>query len=262
MARLPKTPKWLEAARTRNAPVTGKPDWLSRALSRAGIFPLKQAEEAIAAGRVKVDKRLAKQPFMPVTAASEVTVDGKPVDLVPATKVLMFHKPAGIIVAGRDLEKIGTVFEYLFSRLPPELEGFGWHAVGRLDRDTTGLLLFTNDERFVAHATMPETHLPKRYLSKVSGTVTAEKLERLRAGVELEDGKTRPCGARQLEDGRVELVLTEGRHHQVKRMLGHVGLPVLALHRDKVGELLLDVPEGGFRLLTTAEVEAGFGFTR
>lgn len=252
MARRPKTPKWLNAARARGA--SGKPDWLSRALARAGALPLKEAEAAIAGGRVKVDGKVVTAPFAPVSADADVRLDGVRVDVAPVTKVVVFHKPAGLVTSDHDPEGIGTVFDALGRVLPPALQGFQWHAVGRLDRDTTGLLLFTNDERFVAHATAPETHLPKRYLARVSGTPTEEKLQPLRAGLALDDGLTRPAEAALLADGRVALTLTEGRNHQVKRMLGAVGLPVLALHREAVGRLALDVPEGACRLLSDAEV--------
>jgi 23S rRNA pseudouridine2605 synthase/16S rRNA pseudouridine516 synthase len=122
------------------------------------------------------------------------------------------------------------------------------------------LLLFTNEERLVAHATSPETHVSKRYVTEVEGQPSQEALRRLREGVGLDDGPTRPAGARLLAPSRVELVLTEGRHHQVKRMLAAVGHPVRTLHREAVGEVTLDVPEGTCRLLTDAEVRQGLDF--
>lgn len=260
MPRRPKTPRWLDAARTRNAPAE-KPDWLARALCRAGVFPLDEVDGAILAGKVKLDGRVVREPFAPVAAESKVTVEGLAVDLKPVTRVVMFHKPAGVVTSDHDPEKIGTVFERLMEVLPASLQRFGWHAVGRLDRDTTGLLLFTNDERFVAHATSPSTKLPKRYLAHVSGTVSDAKLERLRRGLPIDGVLTRPAGARVLPDGRVELILTEGRHHQVKRMLGAVGNPVMKLHREAIGELLLDVPEGQCRALSDIEVQTHLGYT-
>ncbi|HYO53798.1 pseudouridine synthase [Archangium sp.] len=262
MARKPRTPRWLEAARRREEPVPegSRADWLARALGRAGVMPRAEAEQAIREGRVEVDGRVERDPFAPVHAGSAVRVDGQPRALDARTRALMFHKPAGVVVHGSDPEGIGTVFERLRSVLPPELRGHEWYAVGRLDRDTTGLLLFTNEERLVAHATSPETHVPKRYVVEVAGTPSETVLQRLREGVVLEDGPTRPAGARLLAPSRVELVLTEGRHHQVKRMLAAVGHPVRTLHREAVGELSLDVPEGAYRLLTDAEVEQGLGF--
>ncbi|MFY0524878.1 pseudouridine synthase [Archangium gephyra] len=262
MARKPKTPRWLEAARRRQEPVPegSRADWLARALGRAGVMPRSEAEQAIREGRVEVDGRVEREPFAPVHAGSAVRVDGTPRSLEARTLALMFHKPAGVVVHGSDPEGLGTVFERLRAVLPPELRGHEWYAVGRLDRDTTGLLLFTNEERLVAHATSPETHVPKRYVADVEGAPSEAALQRLREGLMLDDGPTRPAGARLLAPGRVELVLTEGRHHQVKRMLAAVGHPVRTLHREAVGTLVLDVPEGACRLLMDAEVQQGLGF--
>lgn len=248
---MPRNPRWLEAARAANAP---KSDWLARAIARAGALPLAEAERAIAEGRVKLDGKVAKTPFAPVTETSQVSVDGTPVSLAAKTRVLAFHKPRGLVTAGKDPERIGTVFEALQRALPPELQGFGWHAVGRLDRDTTGLLLFTNDERFVAHATSPDTHLTKRYVAKVHGEVTDDKLAKLRAGIELEDGPTRPAQAERIADGVVALTLTEGRNRQVKRMLGAVGLPVHALHRECIGDLVVHGEAGEFVELDSKQI--------
>jgi pseudouridine synthase len=255
-----KAPRWLEAARARDSGAGG--DWLSRALSRAGVLPLEQAEAAIMAGRIRLDFREERTPMAPVSATSRVTLDGHEVSLAWHTQVLMFHKPAGVVTHGFDAEGVGTVFEALRAVLPESLHRFGWHAVGRLDRDTTGLLLFTNDERFVAHATAPSTHLPKRYVAHVGASVTERKLEPLRQGVKIDDGPlTRPAKAQVRGTEYVELTLTEGRFHQVKRMLNAVGLPTLSLHREAVGELSLDVPVGQFRNVTEAEMQSALEFT-
>ena len=252
----------MEAARRRKEPVPegSRADWLARALGRAGVMPRAEAEQAIREGRVEVDGRVEREPFAPVHAGTVVRVDGQPRALEARTWVVLFHKPAGVVVAGHDPEGIGTVFERLRAVLTPELRGYEWYAVGRLDRDTTGLLLFTNEERLVAHATSPETHVPKRYVAEVEGQPSEEAVRKLREGLVLDDGPTRPAGARLLAPSRVELVLTEGRHHQVKRMLAAVGHPVRTLHREAVGEVVLDVPEGTYRLLTEAEVHQGLQF--
>ncbi|ATB36946.1 pseudouridine synthase [Cystobacter fuscus] len=262
MARKPKVPRWLEAARRRQAPVPEgeRAGWLARALGRAGVLPRVEAERAIREGRVEVDGRVERDPFAPVHARSEVRLEGRPCALGARTRVLMFHKPAGVVVHGSDPEGVGTVFERLRDVLPPELRGYEWYAVGRLDRDTTGLLLFTNEERLVAHATSPETHLSKRYVARVEGLPVEAALQRLREGLVLDDGPTRPAEARLRAPGCVELVLTEGRHHQVKRMLAAVGHPVRELHREAVGQVSLDVPMGGWRELSEAEVAEGLGF--
>ncbi len=224
------------------------------------MLPLAAAEEAIGARRVRVDGRVVTEPFAPVQLLANVTLDGVPASLTWRTRVLAFNKLAGLVTHGTDPEGIGTVFEALLLAIPPALRRYGWHAVGRLDRDTTGLLLFTNDERFVAHATRPETHLPKRYRATVGAPITEAQLARLRSGVELDDGPTLPAEARQLGAALVELVLTEGRYHQVKRMLQAVGLPTLALHRQAIGGLECDVGAGEAREVSEAEVSTLLGY--
>lgn len=239
-----------------------KPDWLSRALARAGVFPQKEAEDAIRAGRVSINGRVAKMALAPVPPGATVKVDGLVVSLAaPSTRVLAFHKPAGLLSSTERQHRTGTVFEALLPQLPPELAGYTWHAVGRLDVDSTGLLLFTNDDKLVAHATSPDTRLPKRYVATVFSTADDDKVEPLRRGMPLDDGLARPAKVSVRDEHTVEVTLTEGRHHQVKRMLGAVGLPVRALHREAVGGVDLEgIPEGTFRLLTEAEVREGLRY--
>ncbi|MDP3233375.1 MAG: pseudouridine synthase [Myxococcales bacterium] len=254
-----KEPKWLLAAKERGG-VTEDGDFLSRALSRAGVLPTQEAERAIREGRVSVNGKVATVVVAPLDEGAKVELDGDVVDVRPTTRVLAFHKPKGLVVDGRDREGIGTVFERLHALLPKELRGYGWLAVGRLDRDTTGLLFFTNDERFVAHATDPETKLPKRYVATVSGKVSDAKLERLRNGIELEDFRSVPAKAERRSEHDVALTLTEGKFHQVKRMLGAVGLATLELHREAVGEYVIDVPIDTLREMTDEEVERLLGY--
>ena len=236
-------------------------DWISRALARAGVMTLPQAEEAIRAGRVRLSGRVVRQPFAVVQPGEDVRVDGHKVSLRRDTWVLCFHKPAGVVTAPEDSHGKGdTAFTLLAAQLSSGLAGFHWHAVGRLDRNTTGLLLFTNDERFVAHATSPSTHLPRRYVAEVQGGATEEKLQPLREGMQLDDGPARPAEARLLDEAHVSVTLTEGRFHQVKRMLGAVGLPVRRLHRAAVGTLKLDIPEGAYRELSAEEIRSALGF--
>ena len=258
-------PRWLQAARAAGKEFDSKQTqeptrWLSRALSRSGALPLGEAERAIREGRVRLRGRVTTEPFAPLSRGDEVTLDGKVVDTEGAVRVLMFHKPAGVVTAKHDPERQGTVFEALRVALPSALQGYEWHAVGRLDRDTTGLLFFTNDASFVAHATSPESHLAKRYLARVGGKVTPEKLRTLAEGLDIDGKRTRPAKAEALGESRVALTLTEGRHHQVKRMLGAVGLPVLELHRDRIGTLALDIDVGSFRELTPSEIKNDLGY--
>jgi pseudouridine synthase len=252
-------PKWLLAAREANAPAA-QTDFLSRALVRSGHLTHEEVGEAIALGRVTVNGKTAASPFTPVRQDSQVRLDGHDVSLAAPTVVIAFHKPQGLISHGRDPECIGTVFDGLRLALPEPLNQRSWHAVGRLDRDTTGALLFTNDERFVAHATSPDTHLTKRYLATVGGQVTDSKLATLRNGLTLDDVSYRPAKIEQRGPQQVELTLTEGKHHQVKRMLGAVGLPTLSLHREAIGEYVLDVTLSAARVLSEEEVSGCFGF--
>ena len=163
------------------------------------------------------------------------------------------------MTARADPEKQGTVFDRLFDTLDPALEHYQWHAVGRLDRDTTGLLLFTNDEQLVQHVTSPASKLEKVYRAHVGGHLTDDRS--LRQGMALDDGSVaQPAQVRIVGDHEVELTLTEGRNHQAKRMLGGVGLPVMKLHRVGIGTLSLDLPEAGWRELTPQEIRGELRF--
>jgi pseudouridine synthase len=257
-----RTPKWLVAASQHpgGLPRGEKPDWISRVLTRAGALAPDQLEAALAAGRATVNGKPAREPLTLVRQTDTVLLDGAPVPFRPGTQVLMLHKLGNTICTVRDPDGHRTVFELLLPQLPVELSRFGWHCVGRLDLDTTGLLLFTNDERFVGHATAPASHLPKRYLATVQGEPTEEKLQPLRDGMTLHDGPTRPALARVRGPAQVELTVSEGRNHQVKRMLGGVGLPVKSLHREAVGGLVLDVAPGAFRALSLEEIRGALQF--
>lgn len=257
-----RTPKWLVAASQHPGewPRGEKPDWISRVLGRAGLVAPSELAAALQAGRATVNGKVAREPLTLVRATDEVRFDGQVVPYRPAPRVLMFHKPGNTICTTNDPDGHRTVFEALEKVLPPALSHFGWHCVGRLDLDTTGLLLFTSDERVVGHATAPDKNLPKRYVATVSGPNEEERLQKLREGIVLHDGPTRPAQARFRAPGVVELTLTEGRNRQVKRMLGAVGLPVLQLHREAIGGLVLDVPLGELRELTPEEIRSGLGF--
>lgn len=253
-------PSWKARPGGEHREARPKPDWLSRALSRAGILPLEEAEDAIRAGRISMNGRVVEQPLALVAPGALIRLDGHRISLEVKTYVLAFHKPAELLSSTARQHGVGTVFEVLLPQLPRELAGFHWHAVGRLDRDTTGLLLFTNDERFLAFATSPERGVPKRYLAEVLGGADDAKVAPLRRGVALEDGRTRPAQVEVTDARHVVVTVTEGRNHQVKRMLGAVGLPTRTLHREAIGSVTLDVPEGRFRLLTEEEVRDGLGY--
>ena len=235
-------------------------DWLSRALARAGVLTTVEAERAIRDGRVRVDGRLVRQPLSLVPQGALVTLDGSPVSLEAKVLALMLHKPPDAVTSRSEPSGARTVFDVLLPQLPPDLRRYEWHACGRLDRDTTGLLVFTNDGRLVEHLTAPDRRLPKRYRAAVQGTATPEKLQRLRDGVELNDGPARAAEVLALAPSHLEVVVTEGRNRMVRRMLAAVGLPVTRLHRIGVGGLRVDIREGEWRRLDDGELREALGF--
>lgn len=181
--------------------------------------------------------------------------------------MLAYHKPAGLVVTHDDEHGRETVYDRLVPRLPPALRAQRWHAVGRLDKETTGLLLFTNHGPFVKHATVPETSLPKTYRALAKGLLQETDLARLRAGVPLTGGlgTSSPCRARLVEHLKattwIELVLTEGKNREVRRMLLAIGSQVIRLQRVAIGGLALDLEEDAFRRLTGAEVRDLLGYS-
>lgn len=229
-------------------------------MARAGVMPLDEAEAAIGAGRVTINGRKVSQPLTMLKPGDKVKVDGHPVSLETPLHVVMFHKPIAVLSDPVPHHGVPSVFPIFTNAIGTELARFGWHLAGRLDVNTTGLLLFTNDERVAAHITSPQSRLHKRYLAEVSGELTDARLEPIRRGVELPDGKARPARVKITGPRQVHLWLTEGKFHQAKRMLGAVGLPVTRLHREAIGSIELDVPEGGWRLLSAGDVREGLKF--
>jgi 23S rRNA pseudouridine2605 synthase len=221
---------------------------LNAFLARAGVASRRGAEELIKAGRVTVNGEPGQLNTV-VGARDRVAVDGEEVARQRLRYVLL-HKPAGVVTTARDPQGRPTVVELVPAdpRVVP---------VGRLDADTTGALLLTNDGQLAHRLAHPRYGVEKTYVATVEGDADEDALEQLREGVELDDGRTAPARARRLEAGRVELVLHEGRKHQVKRMLGAVGYPVTNLHRSGYAGLTLDGLEpGAWRELTPAEVAA------
>jgi len=183
-----------------------------------------------------------------VASRDRVEVDGRPAELQPLAYVLL-HKPAGVVTTAHDPQSRRTVVDLVDhgSRVVP---------VGRLDVDTTGALLLTNDGELAHMLAHPRYEVEKAYEAEVEGEPSEEALQDLRRGVELDDGLTAPAQARRLGPGRVELVLHEGRKHQVKRMLAAVGHPVTNLHRSRYAGLTLEGLEpGAWRELEPSEAD-------
>jgi 23S rRNA pseudouridine2605 synthase len=220
---------------------------LNAYLARAGVASRRSADELIKAGRVTVNGEPGRLNTF-VESRDRVEVDGRRVEPQRLAYVLL-HKPAGVVTTARDPHGRPTVVDLVDheARVVP---------VGRLDADTTGALLLTNDGELAHRLAHPRYGVEKTYDVEVDGKVTDEQLLRLRGGVELEDGPTAPAQARRLGPNRLELVLHEGRKHQVKRMCAEVGLPVTRLHRPSYGGLELGaLAPGEWRELEPTEVE-------
>jgi pseudouridine synthase len=228
---------------------------LDRAMSRAGLCSRSQAQAAIAQGRVQVNGRVVRDPETWVDPVRDrITFDQAPVQ-ARRKEVWLLHKPVGYVTTAADERGRDTVY----ALLPADATWLG--PVGRLDRDSSGLLLFTNDSDLANAITAPDSKLPKTYLVRVQGAVDDATLARLRSGIELHDGPTRPAVIERVEhDGRSTLlrfVLTEGRNRQIRRMVTAIGSQVLTLHRTRIGPLELGcAAEGSCRALRPDEVAA------
>jgi 23S rRNA pseudouridine2605 synthase len=226
---------------------------LDRVLSRFGLASRSAAREAILAGRVKVNGRVLRNPDHWTDLSKDpVHLDGE--RLRPVRKTyLLFYKPKGVITSHGDPEGRKTVYDCLGKGIP-------WVSpVGRLDKDTSGLLLLTNDTDFANHITDPASQVPKTYLVKANVLVSDELVLRLAQGLELKRGDwARPQSVRRLEDrGKyswLEIVLTEGKNREVRRLLEVVGLKTLKLVRTRIGPCTLEGLEvGKWRDLTPSE---------
>ena len=222
---------------------------LNRFLAHAGVASRRGAEKLIAEGRVAIAGEIVTDPARDVDASSGVAVDGEPV-APESLEVHMLNKPKGVVSTARDTHERKTVVDLVPSqrRLYP---------VGRLDADTTGLILLTNDGDLANLLTHPRYGVPRVYRARVEGgRLSKNDLKLLREGVELDDGRTRPAKAREVRPGVVELELMEGRKRQVRRMLEAIGHPVTSLERIAFGPLrLTGLALGKHRRLTAAEVE-------
>jgi 23S rRNA pseudouridine2605 synthase len=219
---------------------------LNRYLASAGVASRRSADELIRAGRVTVNGGVAELGTA-VDEGDRVEVDGRPV-AAEALVHLMLHKPAGVVTTVSDTHGRRTVLDLV--QTPQRL-----FPVGRLDRDTTGLLLLTNDGG-LAHRLMHPSHgIAKTYRVTVEGDPPDDVLARLAGGVELDDGPTAPAQVRRIAPGEIELTIHEGRNRQVRRMCDAVGHPVRGLHRSGYGGLQLgDLAPGRWRPLTAAEL--------
>jgi len=228
---------------------------VERVLSKAGLGSRSEARSWIGAGRVRVNGRVVQTPDHWVDMERDrVTLDGKPVR--SAEKIyLLLYKPKGHITTHGDPEGRPTVYDLIGDA------GAWLVPVGRLDLDTTGLLIMTNDTQFAERLTNPDFKVPKTYQVKCASLLSDEQIERLRNGVELSDGPTRPAQVERLRDTgkhtHLEMVISEGRNRQVRRMLEAVGSKVQKLVRVAIGPVRIgELQIGKWRHLSAAEVGA------
>lgn len=234
-----------------------EPMRLQKFLARSGVASRRASEGMIAAGRVKVNGLVVTEMGTKVVpSVDEVQVDGTVVKLHADHVTLMLHKPAGYLTSMSDPQGRPCVAELVpCDRYP------GLFPVGRLDFDTTGLLLFSTDGQLGNALLHPSRHVDKTYEAWVEGCPSERSLQRLRRGVHLDDGPTQPAKVERVavrgQETLVRLTIHEGRKRQVKRMAAAIGHPVVRLHRSMFGPLVLgDLPCGQYRELTQAEIGA------
>ncbi|MGH9178915.1 MAG: pseudouridine synthase [Acidimicrobiales bacterium] len=223
---------------------------LQKVLARAGFGSRRTCEELIAEGRVRVNGEVAELGRRVDPAADRVEVDGEGVGVGAGLVHYVLNKPRGVVTTASDPQGRPTVVELV----PADPRVF---PVGRLDADTEGLLLLTNDGELAHRLTHPSFGVEKEYLAEVVGTPSAAALRRLREGVVLDDGLTAPAKVAAVPPRALRIVIHEGRNRQVRRMCEAVGHPVVRLVRARIGPLAeRGLAPGQWRALTTAEVRA------
>ncbi len=226
---------------------------LNKHLSALGVGSLRKVSRLVSEGRVTVDGESVLCPSAWIDPDAEIRVDGDSPPPGTPHQYVAFHKPEGLLCTKSDPSGRPTIME----AIPVELHHL--FPVGRLDKDTSGLLVLTNDGDFAQILTHPRHHVPKTYLVEPERAVTEADLDRLRAGLQLKDGPTRPAEAALLPYGptsvRVQITITEGRRRQVRRMFRALGNRVKSLVRVAVGPVQLgDLEPGAYRMLNRSEI--------
>lgn len=225
---------------------------LDKFLSHASTLSRSDAKRAIKSGRVSVNRETAGSPGQIIQPDDQVQLDNSELQLF-ANRYLMLHKPAGFICASQDADH-PTVLDLVDEPGKGQL-----HSAGRLDKDTTGLVLLTDDGQWSHRVTTPNKETFKRYRVMLAEPITEEAANQLRNGVQLHGEKqpTRPAMVEITESHQILLSISEGKYHQVKRMLAAVGNHVIGLHREAIGPLTLDddLQPGQYRPLTPTEID-------
>ena len=225
---------------------------LDKLLSNLGVASRAECRRLLRAGRVRVAGECWRDGARNVPEGAEICMDGVPLD-TRTVRHLMLNKPAGVLTATED-GKQATVMELL----PALYRACGCMPVGRLDKDTTGLLLLTTDGTLAHHLIAPERHVDKVYEAEVEGALEEADIAAFAQGIPLKDFTALPARLEILGPGRGRVTVREGKYHQVKRMFGARGKPVLRLHRTAFGPLALDagLAPGKYRKLTEKEIAA------
>ena len=225
---------------------------LDKLLSRLGLASRSGVKDMLKAGRVRVNGEIIRDPSFQTPLEAEVALDGKLLD-TRLDRHLMLYKPAGVLTAREDPRQ-KTVMELL----PPLYTALGCMPVGRLDKDTTGILLLTTDGELAHRLISPDRHVDKVYEARVEGCLNDSDIQLFARGIPLKDFTALPAKLEILSPDTGRVTVQEGKYHQVKRMFGAVGNPVIALHRLSFGPLPLDdgLAPGQFRELTEGETAA------
>jgi 23S rRNA pseudouridine2605 synthase len=224
-------------------------------ISKAGLGSRTQARSWIHAGRVRVNGRVVENPDQWIDFdRDQILFDEKPLESRNSVYILLY-KPTGYITTFKDSEGRPTVYDLI-----SDVDSF-ISPVGRLDLDTSGLLILTNDTQFAERLTNPDHKIPKTYLVKCAGPLTDESLDRLRKGVEIGDGPTRPAEVKRVRDSgkysHIEIRISEGRNRQVRRMVEAIGSKVLKLVRTAIGPIQIgELKIGTWRPLEAREIDA------
>lgn len=223
---------------------------LQKLIARAGICSRREAEKLISAGRVTVDGKIIRKLGAKASTNQKICVDGKPLPFGAEKVYLMLNKPRGYVSTVHDDRRRKTIINLLGEDFSERV-----YPVGRLDLNSEGLILLTNDGDLTNALIHPRYEVSKTYRAKISGDVTEEKLDLLRAGIELDDGLTAPAEVYWLDKDLVEVTIHEGRNRQVRRMFAAIGCDVKRLRRIRFAGLTLDgLKVGAFRALTAEEV--------
>ena len=220
---------------------------IAKLLARAGVASRREVERMIADGRVALDGKVLETPATILPHLRGVTVDGKPVGKAEHTRLFAFHKPAGLLTAERDPKGRPTIYTALRNALPKDAGRV--MPIGRLDFNTEGLLLLTNDGELKRQMELPATRVPRTYRARAFGDITQDQLESLIEGIEIDGVRYGRIDANmERRTGRnqwIELTLTEGKNREVRRVLEHFGLEVSRLMRTAYGPFALgDLPRG------------------